>query len=53
MDKSTHVEQIEQSPNNRHLQEFLTFLKQERGSADATIVNRKRSCVFGSMRDDH
>ena len=43
MVKSTPVEQIELSPYNRHLQEFLTFLKQERGFADATIVNRKRS----------
>jgi len=30
-------------PYHHHLQEFLTFLKQERGFADATIVNRKRS----------
>jgi len=43
MVKSTPLEQIEPSPYNRHLQEFLTFLKQERGFADATIVNRKRS----------
>jgi hypothetical protein len=33
----------EPSPYNHHLQQFLTFLKQERGFADATIVNRKRS----------
>jgi len=36
------AEQSEPSPYN-HLQQFLTFLKQERGFADATIVNRKRS----------
>jgi site-specific recombinase XerD len=37
------AEQNEPSPYNHHLQQFLTFLKQERGFADATIVNRKRS----------
>jgi hypothetical protein len=31
------------SPYNDHLQQFLTFLKQEREFAKATIVNRKRS----------
>jgi site-specific recombinase XerD len=36
-------EQVELSPYNHHLQEFVTFLKQERGFADATIVNRRRS----------
>src|SRR6266496_4572238 len=30
-------------PYNDHLQPFLTFLKLERGFADATIVNRERS----------
>src|SRR5260370_41519383 len=30
-------------PYNHHLHQFLTFLKHERGFADATIVNRKRS----------
>jgi site-specific recombinase XerC len=30
-------------PHNHHLHQFLTFLKHERGFADATIVNRKRS----------
>jgi site-specific recombinase XerD len=30
-------------PYNHHLQPFLTFLKLERGFADATIVNRERS----------
>jgi len=38
-----HAEQSEPSPYNHHLQQFLTFLKQERGFAEATIVNRKRS----------
>ena len=42
MSKSMLAEQSEPSPYN-HLQQFLTFLKQERGFADATIVNRKRS----------
>jgi site-specific recombinase XerD len=41
--RSMLAEQSETSPYNHHLQEFLTFLKQERGFADATIVNRKRS----------
>jgi len=42
--RSIHAEQqIEFSPYNHHLQEFLTFLKKERGFADATIVNRERS----------
>jgi site-specific recombinase XerD len=36
-------EQDELSPYNHHLQDFLIFLKQERGFADATIANRKRS----------
>ena len=37
------LEQSESLPYNHHLQQFLTFLKQERGFADATIVNRERS----------
>ena len=37
------VQQDEQLPYNDYVQEFLTFLKQERGFADATIVNRVRS----------
>jgi site-specific recombinase XerC len=36
-------EQVELSPYNHHLQEFLTFLKRDRGFTDATIINRKRS----------
>ena len=36
-------QQIEFSTYNHHLGEFLSFLKKERGFADATIVNRKRS----------
>jgi len=40
---SMHAEQGESSPYNHHLHQFLTFLKHERGFADATIVNRKRS----------
>ena len=43
MSKSMHAKQGEPSPHNHHLQEFLTFLKEERGFADATIVNRRRS----------
>jgi hypothetical protein len=39
--RSMPAEQGEPSPYNHHLQEFLTFLKQERSFADATIVNRK------------
>ena len=43
MSKSMHAQQSEPSPYNHHLQQFLTFLKQERGFADATTVNRERS----------
>lgn len=43
MSRSMPAEQSEPSPYNHHLQQFLTFLKQERGFAEATIVNRKRS----------
>jgi site-specific recombinase XerD len=39
--RSMHAEPGESLPYNHH--QFLTFLKQERGFADATIVNRKRS----------
>src|SRR6266581_2138056 len=41
--RSTHAPQGEPLPYNHHLHQFLTFLKHERGFADATIVNRKRS----------
>ena len=37
------AEQAKQLLDNASLQEFLTFLKQEREFADATIVNRERS----------
>jgi site-specific recombinase XerC len=43
MSRSRLVEQNEPLPYNHHLQPFLTFLKQERGFANATIVNRRRS----------
>ena len=43
MSKSMHAEQGEPSTHNHHLQQFLAFLKQERGFADATIVSRQRS----------
>jgi site-specific recombinase XerD len=43
MSKLIPAEQAEQLLYNQHLQEFLTSLKQDRGFADATIVNRKRS----------
>ena len=43
MSESTHLEQNERLPYKDHLQEFLTSLKQERGFAEATIVNRERS----------
>ena len=43
MSRSRRVEQNELLPFNHHLQLFLTFLKQERGFADDTIVNRQRS----------
>ena len=52
MSKSMHAEQGEPSPYNHHLQQFLTFLKHERGFADATIVNRKRSLKpFSGLAD--
>ena len=38
-----HAEQGESAPYNHHLHQFLTFLKHERGFADATIVNRECS----------
>jgi site-specific recombinase XerD len=43
MSNAMLAEQSEPSPYNHHLQQFLTFLKQERGFSEATIVNRKRS----------
>src|SRR5664279_2120934 len=43
MSSSVHAEQSDPSPYNHYLQQFLTLLKQERGFADATIVNRERS----------
>ena len=45
MSRSMHAEQGESLPYNHHLHQFLTFLKHERGFADATIVNRERSRV--------
>jgi site-specific recombinase XerD len=36
-------QQIEVPPYHPHLETFLSFLKKERGFADATLVNRKRS----------
>jgi integrase/recombinase XerD len=41
--RSMHALQGEPLPYNHHLHQFLTFLKHERGFADATIVNRERS----------
>jgi hypothetical protein len=41
--RSIHAAQGESLPNNRHLHQFLTFLKHERGFAEATMVNRERS----------
>ena len=43
MSRSMHALQGELLPYNHHLHQFLTFLKHERGFADTTIVNRKRS----------
>ena len=43
MSRSIHPAQGESLPYNHHLHQFLTFLKDERGFADATIVNRERS----------
>jgi hypothetical protein len=43
MSRSIHAAQGESLPYNRYLHQFLTFLKHERGFADATLVNRERS----------
>ena len=43
MSRSIHATQSDSLPFNYHLHQFLTFLKHERGFADATIVNRERS----------
>ena len=43
MSRSKHAAQGASLPFNHHLHPFLTFLKHERGFADATIVNRERS----------
>src|SRR5260370_25348674 len=43
MSRSIHAAQGESLPYNHHLHQFMTFLKHERGFADATIVNRERS----------
>lgn len=45
MPKSTLAEQGERLPHNHPLQVFLTFLQQERGFAEATIINRRRSLM--------
>jgi hypothetical protein len=37
MSKSMDADQGEPSPHNPHLQQFLNFLKQERGFADARL----------------
>ncbi len=50
MSRSGRVEQNELLSYNHHLQLFLTFLNQERGFADETIVNRQRSNHFGVTR---
>ena len=43
MFRSLHAVQGESLPYNRHQHQFLTFLKHERGFADATIINREHS----------
>ena len=43
MSRSIHAAPLESLPYNHHLHQFLTFLKCERGFADATIINRERS----------
>src|SRR5713101_5366069 len=48
MSRSTHAAQGESLPYNHHLHQFLTFLKHERGFADATIVNRE--CSLKTVR---
>jgi site-specific recombinase XerD len=43
MSKLNPVQQEEPSPFDHQLQHFLNSLTQERGFAEATIINRKRS----------
>lgn len=43
MFRSIHPAQGDSLPSNHHLHQFLTLLKDERGFADATIVNREHS----------
>lgn len=43
MSRSIHPAQVDSLPSNHQLHQFLTFLKHERGFADATIVNREHS----------
>ena len=43
MSQSMPAKQGGSLPYNHHLHQFLTFLKQERGFADATIVNREHT----------
>ena len=43
MSRSIHAAQGEPLPYNHYLHQFLTFLKHERGFADATLINRERS----------
>ncbi len=43
MSQSMQTKQGESLPHNQRLHQFLTFLKHERGFADATIVNREHS----------
>jgi hypothetical protein len=43
MSRSIHAAQGESLSYNHHQHQFLTFLKHERGFADATILNRERS----------
>jgi ParB-like chromosome segregation protein Spo0J len=43
MSRSIHVAQGVSLPYNHHQHQFLSYLKQERGFADATIANRERS----------
>lgn len=43
MSQSIPAKQGDSLPFNHHLHQFLTFLKHERGFADATIVNREGS----------
>jgi hypothetical protein len=51
MSRSIHAAQVESLPYNHHLHQFLTFLKHERGFADATLVRVLEFTKWGSPKE--